>query len=198
MQKSESQLVKLVNLFYAYTQDNVRADISDFCRAYLAQEKAKEMDKVAQSRPKSISVDGMLGRTYGMLGRFINIELKQLAEKVEMDTVEEIWYLGATFEIPTPTKSELINYHMAEFSSGIAVINRLLNKGFLEEYPDELDKRAKRLRITEAGKVKLFSCIEHLEVMSKEIFSYISEDEKEILYQILAKLEKHHALKHEK
>jgi DNA-binding MarR family transcriptional regulator len=53
------------------------------------------------------------------------------------------------------------------------------------------------LRITQAGTGKLFSCFEHLEAMSKDIFSYLSQDEKEILYQILAKLERHHALKHE-
>jgi DNA-binding MarR family transcriptional regulator len=102
------------------------------------------------------------------------------------------------FDLPTPTKSDLINYHRAEFSSGIAVINRLLNKKFLEEYPDQMDKRAKRLRITEAGKFKLFSCFEHLELLSKDIFQYLSQEEKEILYQILSRLERNHALKYEK
>ena len=197
MENTDSQLVQLVNLFHQHKQENPLSDINDFCRQYLATQRVQEMDKYTETRPKPISYDGILGRTYGKLWRFINLELKQLAEKVEMDTVEEVWYLGATFELPTPTKSELINYHMAEFSSGIAVINRLLNKGFLEEFPDELDKRAKRIRITEVGKLKLFSCIEHLEAMSKDIFCYLSEDEKEILYQILSKLEKNHALKHE-
>ncbi|TAE10639.1 MAG: hypothetical protein EAZ95_14585 [Bacteroidetes bacterium] len=198
MEKSDNQLVELVNLFHQYTQESSSASIGDFCKHYLASEKMQEIEKYPPPHGREIPLEGLLGRTYGKLWRFVNLELKQMAETVEMDTVEEIWYLGAMFELPSPTKSDLINHHMAEFSSGIAVINRLLAKGFLEEFPDEMDKRAKRLRITEAGKGKLFMCFEHLEMMSKDIFKYLSQDEKEILYQILAKLERNHALKYEK
>lgn len=197
MQKQENQIVELVNLFHAYTQESPNANVSDFCKQYLAREKLTEMTRYSEAREKNLSLEGLLGRTYGKLWRFINLELKHLAERIEMDTVEEIWYLGAMFDLPTPTKSDLINYHMAEFSSGTAVINRLLNKKFLEEFPDESDKRAKRLRITEAGKLKLFSCIQHLELMSQDIFVSLSIEEKEMLYHILSKLERNHEQKHE-
>lgn len=193
----ENQIVELVNIFHQYQQENPQANIGDFCKHYLASEKMREIEKYQPNHERAIPLEGLLGRTYGKLWRFISLELKSLAEKVEMDTVEEIWYLGAMFDLPNPTKSDIIHHHLAEFSSGTAVINRLLNKNYLEEYPDAQDKRAKRLRITEAGKLKLFSCFEHLEVMSKDVFSYLSQDEKEILYQILAKLEKNHASKYE-
>ena len=197
MQNTDSQIVEIVNVFHQFKQENPQANIGDFCKHYLASEKMREIEKYLPSHQWEVPIESQLGRAYGKLWRFINLELKSLAERVEMDTVEEIWYLGGMFDLNNPTKSDLIYYHMAEFSSGIAVINRLLHKQYLEEFPDAHDKRAKRLRITEAGKEKLFSCFQHLEMMSKEIFSYLSQDEKEILYQILAKLERNHASKYE-
>lgn len=197
MENADNQMVELVNLFHQYKQEQPQANIEDFCKQYLAGKKMRKTEIYAHAFQKEILLEGQLGRLYGKLWRFINVELKNLAERVDMDTVEEIWYLGAMFELQNPTKSDMINHHMAEFSSGIAVINRLLNKKYLEEFPNELDKRAKRLRITEAGTGKLFSCFEHLEAMSKDIFMYLSQDEKEILHQILSKLERHHVLKHE-
>jgi len=199
MDNPSNQMVELVNSFHLFKQEYKEANIGDFCKHYLASEKMHEIEKYLPTSTcqREIPLEGQLGRTFGKLSRFVNLELKSLAEKVEMDTVEEIWYLGAMFDMVNPTKSDVIHHHMAEFSSGIAVINRLLHKKYLEEFPDSQDKRAKCLRITEAGRTKLFSCFEHLEVMSKAIFSYLSQDEKEILYQILAKLERNHALNYE-
>ena len=196
MKSNNNQLVELVNLFHQYQQTNTKSSIEDFCKHYLASEKMQEIGKYTPSYQREIPIESQLGRAYGKLGRYINLELKDLAERVEMDTVEEIWYLASMFEMKDPTKSEVINYHIAEFSSGIAVINRLLSKEYLEEFPDSLDKRAKRLRITDAGTQKLFSCFDHLEQMSRATFSYLSQNEKEILYQILAKLERNHEEKY--
>jgi DNA-binding MarR family transcriptional regulator len=101
------------------------------------------------------------------------------------------------YELQNPTKSDIIHYCISEFSSGIAVINRLLGKEFVEEYPDPKDKRAKRLRITPKGTQKLFSAFSELKTMSEMIFSPLSTSEKELLFQIFDKLHKFHKEKHD-
>jgi DNA-binding MarR family transcriptional regulator len=52
-------------------------------------------------------------------------------------------------------KMELVELHNLEAPTGIEIIKRLLKKQLVEEFPDEEDKRAKRIRITKAGSAEL-------------------------------------------
>ncbi len=52
-------------------------------------------------------------------------------------------------------KMELIKMHQLEPPSGIEVLKRLLKRKFIEEFDDPDDGRAKRIRITEAGRQKI-------------------------------------------
>ncbi len=194
----QNELVELVNLFHQYQQENnhTKISIADFCKHYLASEKMREIEKFIPEHKKDIVLESQIARAAGRLSKFVELELKNLAITIEMDTVEEIWYLGASLELKNPTKSDIIHHCISEFSSGIGVINRLINKKYLEEYPDEFDKRAKRLRITTKGKEKLFNVYPILENLVCDIYSPLTDDEKEIFYQILGKLEKHHQQKY--
>ncbi|TAE75346.1 MAG: MarR family transcriptional regulator [Bacteroidetes bacterium] len=195
----KNNLVELVNLFHQYQEENIHTEVSiaDFCKHYLASEKMREVEKYKPNHEKSISLEGQIGRAAGRLAKFVDMQMKILATTIEMDTVEEVWYLGSTLDLKNPTKSDMIHYCISEFSSGIGVINRLISKKYLEEYPDELDKRAKRVRLTDKGREKLFSVYPILQELASNVYAILSVDEKEILYQILGKLEKYHQQKYD-
>ena len=65
------------------------------------------------------------------------------------------------------------------------LLSRLEKKGFLEFYPDEEDRRCKRLRLREKGQ----QCIEimHQTIQENErvLVQGFSEDEQELFYQFL-------------
>ena len=63
-----------------------------------------------------------------------------------------LYHLGLTDSF---RKMELIKMHHLEPPSGVEVLKRLLNKGFIEEFDDTDDKRAKRISITEKGRKEL-------------------------------------------
>lgn len=195
----QNDLVELVNLFHQYQQENSnnKVTIADFCKHYLASEKMREIEKYAPKHKAEIPIEGQIGRAAGRLAKFVDMQMKDLAVRIEMDTVEEIWYLGSTFDLKNPTKSDMIHHCISEFSSGIAVINRLINKKYLEEYPDETDKRAKRVRLTQKGSEKLFNSYPIIADLARNVYSPLTTDEKEILYQILGKLEKYHQQKYD-
>ncbi len=196
----DSTLVEMVNLFHTFQCENpnIEVSIEDFCKHYLANKKIKEQEKYSPIYKQDIPIEGQLGRFLGRMAKFSDIELKIVAQSIEVDNIEEIWYLGAMYELQSPTKSDIIHYCLSEFSSGIAVINRLLAKEFIEEYPDPKDKRAKRLHITLKGTQKLMSAFPELEKMASNIFSPLSADEKEIFFQIFAKLHKYHEERYNK
>jgi DNA-binding MarR family transcriptional regulator len=187
-------LVEMVNLFYAFQCENpnIEVSIEDFCKHYLANENIRKNEKYLPNYNQNFPIEGQLGRFLGRMAKFTDVELKIVAQSIDVDNIEEIWYLGAMYDLQNPTKSDIIHYCISEFSSGIAVINRLIAKEFIEEYPDLKDKRAKRLRITPKGTQKLISAFPELENMASHIFSPLSNDEKEIFFQIFSKLHKHH------
>lgn len=209
-----NQLVEIVNLFHEYQskKNDTESSIADFCKDYLEKINPKIAQNTLQKMSqdflqnnidnqnvhlhKKIIVEGQLGRFLGMMARFSDIELKNVAQIIEVDNIEEIWYLGAMFDLKTPTKSDIIHHCISEYSSGIAVINRLIAKNYIEEYPDTQDKRAKRLKITQKGTEKLLSAFPNLETMAKDIFLPLSDVEKENLLNILSKLEHFHREKY--
>jgi DNA-binding MarR family transcriptional regulator len=67
---------------------------------------------------------------------------------------------------------ELIKMHHLEPASGIEVLKRLLKKGFIAEFDDVEDKRAKRIRITEKGKKEL----QRIMPKMKEVFQLMTAE----------------------
>ena len=62
--------------------------------------------------------------------------------------------------------------HHLEPPSGIEVLKRLLKRGFIEEFDDPDDGRAKRINITESGKRKIKEILPKME----RVFSRMSAD----------------------
>lgn len=52
-------------------------------------------------------------------------------------------------------KMELVEMHNLEAPTGIEIIKRLVKNKYVEEFPDEADRRARRIRITKLGSNEL-------------------------------------------
>lgn len=71
------------------------------------------------------------------------------------------------------------------------LVTRLEQKGFVESFGSEEDKRIKILRATALGKEKCSAGQKILLEVEKEILAPLSETEKDNMYEILEKLLKH-------
>lgn len=192
--QENNRLVELVNMFHAYEQHNPHASIADFCRHHLAVEKIKDGEKIISSVTEDeASLTGRLGRLVGILSKYANFYWRKMTDLTGLDSVEDFGYLAWTYQLQNPTKSELILCNISEFPSGIEVIKRLVRKGWLNEAPDAQDKRSKRLTITPEGLEVLQRCIPEAQRIADIIFPTLTQEEKEILHQLLSKLNRHHA-----
>ncbi len=183
-----NKVVELVNIWARYEEENPDLSIEDFCVKYLA-ESAK---KVPQSHGLEVSINGMLGSLVGRLGAYTQMYSKKALDKFHLNNVEDWVYLIVLNEMGTPKKSELIYQMLSEFPSGIDVIKRILKNGFAEEFPDEIDKRSKRLKITELGKEVVIKGYPAMKKVGEMAFGTLSDLEKITLLNILRKLEKFH------
>ncbi len=183
----DTQIVTLVNLFHTYAQQHPGATIEEFCRHYLALKDLPPPESTAELPPEVL-----LAISLGRLTRFAEMYTKKALVDLPVNNMDEIVYLMILDEVGTPRKSDLINQHLSEFSTGVEIIRRLVKAGLAEEFPDADDRRTKRVRLTPAGQQLLFEAYPKLNIVAQIVAGSLGKDEKALLVQILGRLEKRH------
>ena len=81
---------------------------------------------------------------------------------------------------------------MMEISSGTEVLKRLIRSDFIIEKPDEKDRRAKRLFLSDKGRDTIVSAFYEMYKASKIIRGNLSDDELSYATQVMEKLSTFH------
>jgi MarR family transcriptional regulator, lower aerobic nicotinate degradation pathway regulator len=186
----KNRLVELVNIWAKYEEINPDLTIEDFCVHYLAehtQAPAHEDDH------KDIPTNGLLAALIGKLNKYASLYCKKAIENFGLRNIDDWIYLISLQEMGTPKKSELIYAMLSEFPSGIDIIKRLLTLELIEEFPDEQDKRSKRLKITPKGLQTLVASLPYMEKVGNMAFDTMNESEKKIVLNIFKRLDNYHA-----
>lgn len=86
---------------------------------------------------------------------YLNKELKKQTKSVlsrsKVSSIDEYSFLLHLDYQESFRKMEIIDLHNLEAPTGIEIIKRLLKNKLVEEFADEDDKRAKRIKITRKG-----------------------------------------------
>jgi DNA-binding MarR family transcriptional regulator len=182
------ELVKLVNIWDRYSEEDANLDIKGFCLRYLS-EKA-ESDSLLAS--PVFSIEGRLISLVNRLNRFAGMYSKKALVHSELNNLEDWGYLITLNHMGSPKKSELISELISEFPSGIEVIKRLLNNELAEEFMDPMDRRSKRLKLTDKGRKVLFETMYYMKDIALLAFGPLTNAEKQLLMSILEKLDGFH------
>ena len=86
------------------------------------------------------------------ISRLHDFYIKKFFSNLPINNRLEYLFLYTVSKRREAKKTELINTHLVDYTTGMDTIKRLVNNGLLEEMPDETDKRAKLLVITNEGK----------------------------------------------
>lgn len=111
------------------------------------------------------------------LFRFAKHYLKKTFQDTSFKTIDEFGFLANLLREKSLLKNELISQHQLEMSTGSEVLKRLIRDGLIEEFPDEKDKRAKRVMITEKGRTEIISAFDEMYEVSKIIRGNITDKE---------------------
>jgi DNA-binding MarR family transcriptional regulator len=137
--------------------------------------------------------EARLGALVGRLSKYAYVYSKKAMLPLAFKSIDDPVYLLVLVQMGTPKKSELIYEMMAEFASGVDIINRLVAMGLIDEFPDEQDRRSKRLRITEKGLAAIYEAFPVMDRVADVAYSSLTDGEKALLIQILDKLDRYHA-----
>ncbi|MCB0652127.1 MAG: winged helix-turn-helix transcriptional regulator [Saprospiraceae bacterium] len=111
------------------------------------------------------------------LYRFAKHYLKKAFTQTAFKTIDEFGFLATLLRDHSLLKNELINEHLLEMSSGSEIIKRLVKNGLIYEYPDEHDRRAKRVSLTVKGQREVFMAFNDMHKVSEIIIGDLKKHE---------------------
>lgn len=83
--------------------------------------------------------------------RFLDFYMKKALEGLEISSRLEFQFLISIKEMNEPRKTDVIYFNLVELSTGVEILKRLQQNKLILDFPDESDKRTKRLRVTPKG-----------------------------------------------
>ena len=110
--------------------------------------------------------------------RYYRAYAKDALNDSDLSSPEGFSFLYHLNLVDSYRKMELIKMHHLEPPSGIEVLKRLLKRGFIEEFDDPDDGRAKRISITESGKRKINDILPKMEQVFSKMAADMSTSEK--------------------
>lgn len=160
-----SSIKRLIELWEAYEEESDQQELLEFAE-WLTIKLTEKPDlnlklskkRVKNEAPENIALFKSLDEPIRFLeytsriSRLHDFYIKKFFIDLPINNRLEYLFLYTVNEKKEAKKTELINTHMVDYTTGMDTIKRLVNNGLLEEMPDETDKRAKLLVITNKGK----------------------------------------------
>jgi len=131
------------------------------------------------------------------LYRFAKHYSKKAFANTSINSIDEFGFLATLLKDGTLLKNELINKNLIEISSGSEIIKRLTKGGFIDEIADEKDKRAKRINISEKGRIEIMKAFAEMHKVSEIVIGNLDSAEITEALSIFNKLTFYHNHIHE-
>lgn len=183
---------QLISLASAYAEERQSTDLSLSGFSGWLSTRLSETPDEQDYRLTGYGIEPELAAHLGRLGRFANNYFKIALEELPFSTDMEFTFTATLDRIGQIGKTDLIRMMAYDKSSGISVINRLMKKGFMEEFPNPDDKRGKLIRLTEKGRQAAELGYRKVPIAAKTLTKNLSQTEKEQLLYLFKKLDDFH------
>ena len=190
----------LTNIIEAYKTyqlsagTNKKSSVSDF--AAWVNEQTYQKEK-AENTPLTENIGNYaleveISTLVICLNRYSRLLIKKGLINFPQLVSEDFTYLYTLMDVESMTKIQLIEKNVHEKPTGLEVIKRLLKHGLVDERNDEIDKRSKRVFLTDKGKALFFATIEQMNKVALIVSGNLTHNEKKQLHTLLKKLEDFH------
>lgn len=184
-----NKTVELVKKWGEFEEKYPLGSLEDFYRYQLTQARERVTPKTpVEEQPLPIESRLMIiiGKIARMHTAYANIALQETG----LDQIEEFGILITIYRQPeNPTKTEVIQSNVIQLSSGTNMLERLKKKGLLEEYDDELDRRSKRLKLTDKGKKAVQKGTSRMGKLARMMLKELDDEDKQLCIQLLKSTE---------
>ena len=128
--------------------------------------------------------------TIKLLMEFNRLHRSQVQEIMESEGLYfgQLPILEVVHSLGCCTQKEIANKLKVTPPTVATSVKRLMKKGYLTKSIDENDQRNTLISITEEGKAKTCACRRKFDELDSKIFMSFAKDEKELLSNLLVKL----------
>ncbi|SHH17245.1 DNA-binding transcriptional regulator, MarR family [Chryseolinea serpens] len=186
-------VIEVLQRWAEYQKGHPTGGFEDFCRFYLARPKGKRPKASNFEKAQPADTDSMFMMTVSRSTLAFWVYMRIALRDTPLPTVEDIMLCAALFNLGESRKTDIINFAMMEISTGTGNLNRLIEKGFIEERIDPDDKRSKLIVLSSSGAKALKQCFAKAK-MARDIFlTDLTEDDKKLVANILNPLQEKHS-----
>jgi DNA-binding MarR family transcriptional regulator len=152
----------------------------------------QEIRRTAIPTQRSLSIEEKMATLINRLSRFLRMYAKKALAGLAVSSLDEYLFLLTTARIENPSKTELIQNALLEVTTGSDIIKRMINADLFEEFPDQQDKRLKRVCLTSKGKEVLQEATLRMNQVVSLTNANTSESHQQQLLAMLAYLDHFH------
>lgn len=127
-----------------------------------------------------------------LLNRYAKGYIKKALAGSDLKSGEDFSFLVTLMTHESLTKIELSKMLVVEKTSGNEIINRLVRLDFIEQAPDEEDRRSTRIKITDYGRSQVLKVLPEMQKVSKIVSGNLDNKEIRTLSYLLRKLDDYH------
>jgi MarR family transcriptional regulator, lower aerobic nicotinate degradation pathway regulator len=189
MKKSFEILTQILPLIDAYETSTTDATVDGFLEFAHSENKKKAQESALKNAQL---LKNQLGFYLNMLFRFMKIYTKTALKDTALTTIDDFIFLADIHKSGSIRKTDLIKNNRLETPSGTEIIKRLLKYQLISEHADTDDKRAVRVKITEAGRTELFAIFGKMNEVGTLLAGDLASDDLLQLHGLLEKLAIYH------
>ncbi len=205
MKKKYNNIQQLIAYWQEYEETNTTDSFSDFGLWLGKESKIKPTTDSTRDSSSTHEVfeKKMLAFDSNIHHRFLNLfsrlsrlqefYTRRLFEGLPLNNLLEFNFLFSLNKKVSYKKKEIIDFNLVEYTTGIDIIKRLIRLRLVNEFPDQLDKRSKRLKITSEGKRVLVDALIVINKMGHLFFDNWELENWEPCLHNLSELEAYHA-----
>ena len=187
-------LIKVLQQWEDYQKHHPGSEFEDFCRFYLASLKKKKLPIGASpkaNQPPDLDSMFMMTLTRSTLAFWVYMRIA--LRDTHLSSIEDLMVCAALNRLGESRKTDIVNYAMMEMSTGTDILNRLIEKGFVNQRVDPDDKRSRLLTLSATGANALKKCFKKAGLARQIFLADVTEDDKKILAGILYPLQEKHS-----
>lgn len=145
-----------------------------------------------EGKKKGRSPESVINTLIVHMNRYAKTYSKSAIYDSDFSTQDEFIYLINLKAFGSMTKIELIKKNIQDKPSGIQIINRLIQQGWVKQQHSATDKRSKIIRLTQKGLKTLARQMNKIRQATQVVTGDLTHQEKMQLIRVLNKLECFH------
>lgn len=184
-----NKTAELVRLWAEFEDSHKGADIEDFCQLMLIKKREDTDNNIFSGNAVPPDVPGKMAKMVGRISKLHTAMAIHVLKECGINNFEDFTFLNSIYKSMKPRKTDVINENFIELSSGLLILERLKNNGYILEEADDQDKRSKRLKMTKKGQAVLEKCYKRMQELNKEYFGGVPEEDLQLCIQLMSPIE---------